>query len=86
MIMTAISFMALKMANLPQNRLIQIIGENTLGIYVTHGLFMKVARHFLNVDNPILMAFILFVLGFVLSVLFSYLMSTNKYCRFFVSL
>ncbi len=86
MIMTAISFFALKMANLPQNRLIQIIGENTLGIYVTHGLFMKVARHCLNLDNPILMSLILFVFGFVLSVLFSYLMSTNKYCRFFVSL
>lgn len=86
MIMTAISFIALKIAKLPQNRLIQIIGENTLGIYVTHGLFMKVAIYFFNVDNPILMSFILFILGFVLSVLFSYLMSTNKYSRFFVSL
>ena len=86
MIMTAISFIALKMAKLPQNRLIQIIGENTLGIYVTHGLFMKVARHCFYVDNSILMSLILFVFGFVLSVIFSYLMSTNKYCRFFVSL
>ena len=86
MLMTAIVFVLLKISKLPHSRLVQIIGENTLGIYVTHGLFMRVLPLFLGLDNLCVRHLLLFVLSLVLSLLFSYLMSLNKYTRFFFSL
>ena len=86
MLMTAVVFIVLKISKLPQSRLVQIIGENTLGIYVTHGLFMKVFLLFLSFNSLFVRHLVLFVFSLMLSLLFSYLMSFNKYTRFFVSL
>lgn len=86
MIITAIAVCLLKLSNLPYSRIIEIIGSNTLGIYVTHGLFMKVFRLFFRFDNFYFDHFLMFVFGLLLSLAFSYVMSKNKYTRFLVSL
>ena len=86
MLMTAIVFILLKNSKLPQSRLVRIIGENTLGIYVTHELFMKISLRFLSMDSAFLKHFIIFVFSLFLSAILSYLLSSNKYTRFFVSL
>ena len=76
----------LKTVDLPQNLVVTFLGNNTLGIYVTHSLFMRLARHFLLFDSLFCTRLVIFLSGLLCSSILCFLMSKSKYTRFFISL
>lgn len=86
MLMTIMVVYACKKIFHKESKLIMLIGSNTLGIYVTHCLFMNAFQSIIPLFSPILSRIILFVLGFICSLLFSIVMMKNKVTRFFVTL
>ncbi len=86
MLMTIIVVYTCKKVFQKEQKLIMIIGSNTLGIYVTHCLFMSGFQSVISLPNPFLSRTIVFALSFVSSLLFSVVMMKNKLSRFFVTL
>ena len=88
MLMALAIVLTLKYTKLSYNRLIEVIGQNTLGIYVTHGFFMRFARVFASeyINSQFIGKLIEFVIGFSLSLILSVLLSKNKYTKFLISL
>lgn len=86
MLMTIVVVYACKKKFHKESKLIMLIGRNTLGIYVTHCFFMNAFQSIIPLSSPILSRIILFVLGFICSLLFSIVMMKTKVTRFFVTL
>ena len=86
MLMVGVVVVLLKTLNLSRNRFVEFIGSSTLGMYVSHGVFMSLSRTFVMFCDTRVINMVTFVSGFVLSLLFTWVMSKNKFLSFFITL
>lgn len=86
MLMTIIVVYAIKALFHKESKLIVLVASNTLGIYVTHGLFMGLVQSAIPSSGSFVSEIFVFFGGFICSLLFSFVMMRYRITRFFVTL
>lgn len=86
MLMTLILTQLLKQSQVARNQFVEFLGSNSLGIYVTHSIFMRIAFRYFVFDSQFINKCIAFFFSLSLSMIFCFFMSRNKMSKFFISL
>lgn len=86
MCMVVFIVLLIKRINPVQNKIVSIISSNTLGIYVLHGIIMRLLRAHISVSSIFFGDAIMFIISFILSLGLSYVMQKNKVTRFIITM